>query len=305
MNSIKVQKLILNIRRFNQNLINIRLNNTKPSENKSKTHSHGLDLRNLRPKERKKTEYDSKAEEVNYPAAFLLAGIPIFTFCLGVWQIRRREWKLSLIKMLDERTQSAPIDLPIKLQEITNPEYEYRPFKVRGHFDHSREIIIKMRHDLTGTYSAVGGLVVTPFVLSDRNLTILVNRGFVPHTKYKVETRKEAQIEDEIEITGLLRRTDKGNIFSPKNRPEIDEWYLRDVDLMARCLNTAPIFLDANLESTIRNKRAEPAGPLGGQTNINLRNDHVSYITTWFALSALTSYMWFKNFGRHIFKRKV
>jgi len=38
--------------------------------------------------------------------------IPALTFGLGVWQIRRREWKLSLIENLESRTSAPPIPLP-------------------------------------------------------------------------------------------------------------------------------------------------------------------------------------------------
>ncbi len=44
---------------------------------------------------------------------------------------------------------------------------------------------------------------------------------------------------------------------------------------MASRLGTLPVFLDADSTSTI------PGGPLGGQTKVTLRNDHLSYMFTW------------------------
>jgi surfeit locus 1 family protein len=38
--------------------------------------------------------------------------IPAATFGLGTWQIYRREWKLGLIKHLEERTSAPPVPLP-------------------------------------------------------------------------------------------------------------------------------------------------------------------------------------------------
>lgn len=49
-----------------------------------------------------------------------------------------------------------------------------------------------------------------------------------------------------------------------------------------------PYFLDAVYESTV------PGGPIGGQTIVTLRNEHLQYIITWLSLSVLTSLFWYK-----------
>lgn len=59
---------------------------------------------------------------------------------------------------------------------------------------------------------------------------------------------------------------------------------------MARMLDTSPIFFDADADSTL------PGGPLGGQTVVTVRNEHMSYILTWYSLSIVTSYLWYRRF---------
>lgn len=59
---------------------------------------------------------------------------------------------------------------------------------------------------------------------------------------------------------------------------------------MARLTNASPVFLDAVSEFDV------PGGPKGGQTRITLRNEHLSYIFTWYSLSGLTSWMWYRQF---------
>lgn len=49
-----------------------------------------------------------------------------------------------------------------------------------------------------------------------------------------------------------------------------------------------PYYLDATVQSNV------PGGPIGGQTNITLRNEHLSYVVTWFSLSGLSVYFWYK-----------
>ena len=40
--------------------------------------------------------------------------IPGVTFALGIWQTKRRRWKLDLMKELEEKTTLEPVFLPTK-----------------------------------------------------------------------------------------------------------------------------------------------------------------------------------------------
>lgn len=59
---------------------------------------------------------------------------------------------------------------------------------------------------------------------------------------------------------------------------------------MANVTNASPILLDATNDFDLKD------GPIGGQTRISLRNEHLSYILTWYTLCGVTSYMWYKQF---------
>ena len=194
------------------------------------------------------------------------------------------------------------MEIPQDIEELKKREYEYRPFKVKGRFVHSKEMFITIRTDLTGSVSGPGGHLITPFQLSGRKVTILVNRGYVPFKKFPIEARKEAQIDDEIELVGLLRFDDKNGLFTVKNKPESFEWHHRDIDQISKVLETDPIFLDATSESTFKDRRGSKIGPIGGQTMISLRNDHFTYMATWFTLSAFTSFLWYRNYAKRLFK---
>jgi surfeit locus 1 family protein len=63
---------------------------------------------------------------------------------------------------------------------------------------------------------------------------------------------------------------------------------------MCRETGAVAVFLDATVDSSV------PAGPVGGQTRITLRNEHLSYIVTWFSLSAFTGILWYRNILRRI-----
>ena len=69
----------------------------------------------------------------------------------------------------------------------------------------------------------------------------------------------------------------------------------RDVDKMAQVADTAPIFIDAGEDSWI------PGGPIGGQTNLSIRNEHMQYIITWsvlhliFFVNVIWDFFWNKH----------
>lgn len=65
---------------------------------------------------------------------------------------------------------------------------------------------------------------------------------------------------------------------------------------MSQQTGAAPIFLDACSNTTV------PGGPIGGQTRVGLRNEHTSYIVTWFGLSAFTSFLWYSRILKPIMK---
>ena len=119
------------------------------------------------------------------------------TFALGCWQVSRRKWKINLIETLKTRLQAEPISLLEKFVVMQYnhifrqifpdfsldrlPELEYYPVRVRGKFDHSREILIEPRSrlDISASENRAGSRqapvaqthgahVVTPFRVANR-----------------------------------------------------------------------------------------------------------------------------------------
>ncbi|XP_074968793.1 surfeit locus protein 1 [Phalacrocorax aristotelis] len=247
------------------------------------------------------TAADTSGEDILLKWGLFL--VPLTTFCLGTWQVQRRKWKLDLIAQLASRITSEPI--PLTLDPMELKELEYRPVKVRGHFDHSKELYILPRSLVDPEREAReagrltshpenGANVITPFYCTELGVTILVNRGFVPKKKLKPETRLKGQIEDEIDLTGVVRLSETRKPFVPENNIEKNRWHYRDLEAMAKVTGAEPIFIDADFRSTV------PGGPIGGQTRVSLRNEHMQYIVTWYGLCAATSFMWYRKFIRKI-----
>lgn len=188
--------------------------------------------------------------------------------------------------------------LPDDLDSLMSMEYQ--TVAVRGKFLHEREMFLGPRSLITPEGDLGGGLmsqkntsgylVVTPFKLEDREETILVNRGWVSRQHLKPESRPEGQVQGSVEILGVVRLPEPRPQFSPDHKSEI--FLYRDVPRMCRLTGAAPIYLDA--------KTAITGGPISGQTRVTLRNEHMSYIVTWFSLSAFTSYFWWKQVVKRV-----
>ncbi|MBN3297587.1 SURF1 protein, partial [Amia calva] len=232
---------------------------------------------------------------------WLLLLIPATTFGLGTWQVQRRKWKLKLIEDLQSLTTAEPISLPLDPMELKT--LEYRRMRVRGRFDHSRELYILPRSLVDPEREAreagrlassaeTGANVVTPFYCTDLGVTILVNRGYVPRQKIDPRTRQKGQVAEEVELVGVVRLTEARKPFVPQNDTGNNHWHYRDLEAMAKATGSEPVFIDADFASTV------PGGPIGGQTRVTLRNEHMQYIVTWYGLCIATSYMWYMKFIR-------
>ena len=234
------------------------------------------------------------------PYTYFLLSIPIGTFMLGTWQIQRRKWKLDLIEKLSSRINHQPIELPENLQELQS--MEYYPVKVKGTFLYEKEFFVGYRSLLVDGKSAdynaffnrqtpqIGYHVITPFKLADRDLTILVNRGWIPSLYNNAVRNHENQTDNEEEIVGIVRVNEKRPPFIPDNAPEKSVWYYRDLNQMAKKADASPVYIEM-----IHNKNSSEF-PRGSQTKVELRNEHLSYIITWYSLSLFTGYMWYKQF---------
>ncbi|KAJ1969903.1 surf-like protein [Dimargaris verticillata] len=145
-------------------------------------------------------------------------------------------------------------------------------------------------------------MVVTPLIREDGS-KVLVRRGWIAKSKANPATRPESRTIDIATVYGLVRRGEKGNTFSPANRPGQNEWFVTDIDEMAAHTQSAPIFVDAIYDSHTSppSKLLLQKGiPLGCSSDMAIRNNHMEYIVTWYALAAATAVM----YGVLMFQRK-
>ena len=211
-----------------------------------------------------------------------LISLPIFVVSLGlgIWQMERREWKRDILDRIATNQAAAPLTLDELLQG--DPlRFEYGRVKLAGTFLHDREFYLAAR----SLKNTVGLQVVTP-VKTDDGRIVLFDRGFVPQEQKDPARRAAGQLPGRVELVGIVRRNQEQRQFAQDNAPERNVWFHVDVPLM-RSMAGAPA--DPRLDTFFLEADATPnpgGVPVGGQTRLDIPNDHLQYAITWFLLAA-------------------
>ncbi|WP_374654511.1 SURF1 family protein [Dongia sp.] len=210
-----------------------------------------------------------------WPTLFTVPAV-LFMLALCVWQVQRLYWKEGLIAARVERTTAAPVALPPVGSDLA--EVEFRRVALDGRFDHAHEFYMPARSQ----NGNVGYWIVTPFLPADGTQALLVNRGWVPEEKRDAAARPGGQFANAVAFDGIVRLPQVQGWFQPDNEPAKNRWFYLAPAEMAAASGLAfrdDLYLDA--------VKTEIPGnyPLGGQTRIQMPNDHLQYAITWGALA--------------------
>jgi surfeit locus 1 family protein len=219
----------------------------------------------------------SQRRSLLWPSVFSLLMF-VLLLSLGTWQVERLHWKEGLIAQRAAGVAAPPIEVPRTLDQAR--ALEFRHVILHGAFRNDGELYL----NAISRDGKPGYHVLTPFRLDDGRF-ILVDRGFVPEARKMPASRAGGQIEGETTVTGLLRvpADFKPSWFLPDNQPDRNRWFYLDLPAVAATdrVPLLPFYVAADAAPN-------PGGfPIGGQTNLELPNDHLQYAVTWYALAAL------------------
>ena len=183
---------------------------------------------------------------------------------LGIWQVKRLEWKLAIIRQIDSRIHLEPVELPSKPMESHD---NYISVWARGAITDDELLILTSRQGYGPGYR-----VVTAYELGNRR--VLLDRGFIPeNARYKSRSTGTTAV-----IGNLHWPDEVDRWFTPD--PEGNLWFARDVPSMARVLDTEEVMIVAKNNSSRDTDLV--SWPVSSK---NISNNHLQYAITWFALA--------------------
>jgi len=218
---------------------------------------------------------------------FTLVMVALFAG-LGIWQLQRRVEKHALIAALDQRLAAGPSALPSPAQwpSLTPAKDEFRRVHFTATFQSSPDAMVyssgsAVRADISGP----GTWAFLPARLPDGE-TVVINVGFVQNTMQD-RAQEDRAIKplvtgDPVTLTGYIRFPESAGLLTPTENPGKRLWFTRDHLAMAHQLgwgDVAPFYVD--LETPMPVNGIPKPGPL----EVHLRDDHLQYAITWFALA--------------------
>jgi cytochrome oxidase assembly protein ShyY1 len=218
---------------------------------------------------------------------FTLAMVALF-IGLGAWQLQRRVEKHALIAALTERLAAAPGALPPPAQwsALTPSHDEFRRVRLTVTYASGSDAMVyssgsAVRDDVSGP----GTWAFLPARLSTGE-TVVINAGFVQNTMQDRAQQDRAVkplvTQEPVTLTGYIRFPETAGMLTPAQNMTKRLWFTRDHHAMALALGwgeVAPFYID--LEAPV------PANgiPKPGALDVRLKDDHMQYAITWFALA--------------------
>lgn len=192
---------------------------------------------------------------------------------LSLWQVKRLKWKSQLI---NERVASFELD-PINLEDITNPEKnEFRKVLVKGEILNEHEMFMPALSKRGNN----GFHILVPIKTKDNNY-IIYDTGWIPLKKKKKEDRVNNISSNFETFEAVIRTSGRKGYFQPDNDTDTNTWFFVEPTKMS---NFIGIKLQKNFYLEAFNNG--PNGyPLGNQTRIYLRNNHLQYALTWLMIA--------------------
>ncbi len=209
----------------------------------------------------------------------------IVLIVLGSWQVQRLEWKNELIETRAARILEPPLSSTHLaaaqqgwLGDRGLTQMEYLPVDLQGTYLGTTALRLlprvrdgKQGYHLVSAFDAVGPLG-----------TVLIDRGWVP-LEIPVESLRPAA--EPVRVEGFLRLFVEPGYFVPDNEPAANNWFfMHEGEMLAAANLSGPVgfYVQAGPNAT-------PPGiyPVGSVPDVNLRNSHLEYAVTWYALAAV------------------
>lgn len=209
---------------------------------------------------------------------FTLFFLPIL-LSLGFWQLDRAHQK-KVLQQEYQKTSEAQI-IPIQAISSSDKELDYTKVKLTGHYDNQHSFLVDNR-TLNGR---VGYEVITPFLVSNMNHAIFINRGWIAQGKTRDELPDIPSIDNTVSIEGRLYTPTKPSVFVPEmSFNSLEKWpiviqYI-DIEKMAKIIEKPKFSYVISLEENMPGALQRIWQPISLSPT-----KHIGYAVQWFGLA--------------------
>lgn len=202
-----------------------------------------------------------------FPLILGIGGIAVL-LALGLWQVRRMEWKEALIARIETRL-AAPPEALAAAGAPNRDALRYGAVRVSGATTGAEVLVLSGLKGVGAGYRVIQGFD------TEDGRRILLDRGFIAETQ-----RREPRPSVPLVAEGNLDWPEEADGFTPKPDLAAGIWFARDVDAMAEALGTEPVMV------VVRAASGEAQGILPQPVDTSgIPNDHFGYAVTWFSLA--------------------
>ena len=248
------------------------------------------------------------------PHLFVFLSFIVLVY-LGTWQLQRRQEKQVTLAKIEHNLNASPLT-PATYENIK--DNEFRKMTITGKFEHQNEFLL-----LNKTFNnRAGQHVITPIKASDGQV-VIVDRGWI--STDKEYTRPEG----EVTIIGVIRSTQKligiaKMMALVENNPAKQTWMWLDLPVIYKNFNYPvkdyyldlidpnpdhAICINDNSAHNLGNSPTNPAlrhtcdykktsYPIALPAKIEVYNEHLVYVITWYSLSIVLLLVYYFRFWR-------
>ena len=192
---------------------------------------------------------------------------------LSLWQVKRLVWKTNLIEQRVSNFEGEPKNL----YDIRKPnENEFKKVFIEGKLLNNFEFFMPALSKNGNN----GFHIIVPMEVEKKKF-ILFDTGWVPLAKKEKNKRLNNLIKEKKIFTAVIRLPGRKGYFQPDNDNIKNFWFFVEPKLMEETISM-------KLENRFYLEAVDngPNGyPLGNQTRIYLRNNHLQYAITWFLIA--------------------
>ncbi len=217
---------------------------------------------------------------------------------LGIWQLERHFQRRARNEFVSHQLSLEPVPIDALDLQGDLDNVDMRVVTLMGEYDYENDFVL--RGQVLRGRSGVN--LITPLMLNDSNMAILVNRGWVPHAILESGDISKFEEYGPVNVSGRIRKSQKNPSNSLRSDDFSREIYQLDIDYLQRYVDYTlmPVYVQKDLGNTSFDDLPQSV-PLEFELN---DGPHLGYAVQWWFFVPLLGWVYLSllraNEGRRI-----